>query len=193
MTTPALPVRHRLRALPVFPEIFPAFEADPAAWPESPADAFLGWLDEALDLQVVEPHAATLSTADASGNVTARTLILKDLQGDVWHFATHQDTRKVADLAENPSAALTFYWPETGRQVLVRGEARDLGDEASAEDFRQRPMAGTEIDPLWRAYGLEALSVEFWQADPERQHRRMVYSRASAAEPFSRSAADPGM
>lgn len=189
----SLSLRQRLRALPVFPEIFPPFEAGDGGWPEDPAEAFVAWLETAVDRQVVEPHAATLSTADADGAVSARTLILKDIVDNGWQFATHRGTRKVEDIEANPRAALTFYWPEVGRQVSVRGRVVRLDDETSAADYRQRPLAGTDVDPDWRAFAVVADYVEFWQASPDRAHRRIAYSRADESQPFERTDVEPRM
>jgi pyridoxamine 5'-phosphate oxidase len=33
------------------------------------------------------------------------------------------------------------------------------------------------VSPHWRAWCLEATTVEFWQADPGRRHRRLRYRR----------------
>ena len=62
----------------------------------------------------------TLSTVDAAGVPDTRVLILKDVDAGGWHFAISTVSRKGADLAAHPVAALTFYWPEVVRQVRVR-------------------------------------------------------------------------
>src|SRR5690606_29634828 len=48
---------------------------------------------------------------------------------------------KGRDLAANPHAALTFFWPELGRQVKVTGSATPAGPEVSRADFLARPDA----------------------------------------------------
>ncbi|KON72089.1 hypothetical protein M768_16650 [Cellulosimicrobium cellulans F16] len=152
--TPDRPsLRERLRALPVFGADLPGLDVDAA--PEEPSTLFVGWLDEAIGAGLPAPHAATLSTADASGRVDARTLILKDVDGDGWVFATRADSPKGVALAQNPNAALTFFWREHGRQVRVRGPVVPLGPEASAADFlarsdysRATALAGPQSAPL---------------------------------------------
>ncbi|WP_265522107.1 pyridoxine/pyridoxamine 5'-phosphate oxidase [Oerskovia flava] len=133
--TPSL--RERLRGAARLGADLPAF--DPRTAPRTPTRLFLTWLDDAIDAGVVLPHAATLSTADSRGQVDARTLLLKDVAPDVWFFATHRDSPKGRDLAENPRAAMTFFWRELGRQVRLTGPVAVQDPEAGAADFLARP------------------------------------------------------
>ncbi|MFN4002325.1 pyridoxamine 5'-phosphate oxidase family protein [Microcella sp.] len=169
-------LRDRLRALPAFAAELPSF--DPAAAPDRADELFLQWLDDALARGVAQPHACTLSTAGPTGHVTARTLILKDLVDGQWVFAGARSTRKGIDLAANPSAALTFYWPEVGRQVRVTGEVEELPSEVAAADWAARPAVTESHNPDWAAWALTPTEVEFWQARHDRQHVRHWYRSA---------------
>ena len=131
--------RQFLRALPDFPRLLPDF--DPATAPDDPAELFRQWLAEALAAGVPQPNACSLATADANGRPSSRMLILKNIDDDGWHFATSRKSRKGLELAENPSAALNFYWPQQGRQVRVAGAVVELSAEASAADWQARPAA----------------------------------------------------
>lgn len=167
------PLRDRLRALPDFPEDLPVF--DPARAPDDAAELFVQWLDEALAAGVHQPHAATLSTAGPTGHVTARTLILKDLLDGLWVFAGARSTRKGVDLAANPSAALTFYWPTRGRQIRVTGEVEELDSSVAAADWAARPGVTEPSNPDWAAWALQPTEIEFWQARADRRHVRHWY------------------
>lgn len=166
-------LRDRLRALPAFPEALPGF--DPTTAPDGAAELFLTWLDDALVRGVRQPQVFTLSTAGPTGRVTARTLILKDLVDGQWIFAGARSTRKGIDLAANPSAAMTFYWPELGRQVRVTGEVEELPSEVAAADWAARPAVTQSHNPDWAAWALAPTEVEFWQARHDRQHVRHWY------------------
>lgn len=162
-------LRERLRALPVFGPNLPGLDVDAA--PDDPGTLFVRWLDDAIDAGLPAPHAATLSTADASGRVDARTLILKDVDGDGWVFATRADSPKGVALAQNPNAALTFFWREHGRQVRVRGPVVPLDAETSAADFLDRSdfsrataLAGSQSAPL----ASRAAYREAWDAALDR-------------------------
>lgn len=132
--------RERLRALPTFGRPgLPVLDTDAA--PATPHELFVAWMDEAIEAGLLAAHAATLSTADAAGHVHARTLLVKDVTADGWWFASQSTSPKGRDLAANPHAALTFFWPELGRQVKVTGSAAPAGAEASRADFLARPDA----------------------------------------------------
>jgi pyridoxamine 5'-phosphate oxidase len=151
--TPTGPLRDILRSLPVF-GADPA-DFDPESVPGDPAELFARWLVEAIDVGIPEPHAMTLSTCDSDGRPDARTLILKDVDADGWWFATASHSAKGQQLASQPSAALTFYWPALARQVRIRGEVSVAARERSAADFRAPgvgaravALAGTQSAPL---------------------------------------------
>ena len=147
-------MREIVQGLPVFPAELPPF--DVAAAPADPVTLFLGWLADAAGARVLGPQVMTLSTADAAGRVTARVLICKDVDpGGRWYFASDAASGKGRDLAANPRAAATFYWPEHGRQIRLRGPATALEPAAGAADFlarhpgsRAAALAGHQSEPL---------------------------------------------
>ena len=170
-------LRDRLRALPDFPADLPVF--DSSVVPNDPVALFVEWLDEALAAGVLQPHAATLSTGGPTGHVTARTLILKDIVDGQWVFAGARSTRKGVDLAANPFAALTFYWPARGRQIRITGEVEELGSDVAAADWAARPALTEPTNPDWAAWALRPNEVEFWQARADRQNVRHWFRSGS--------------
>ena len=69
-------------------------------------------------------------------------LICRDVDGEGrWYFASSSASGKGRELAVNPGAALSFWWPQHGRQIRIRGAAGPAGSEASAADFLARPPA----------------------------------------------------
>jgi pyridoxamine 5'-phosphate oxidase len=127
----------------------------------------------------------TLSTVDAAGRPSARTLVLKDLANDNWQFASGATSRKGKELANTPWAALTFYWPLPGRQVRMRGVVVVAGEEDSARDFLGRSTAARAarlqrvpdfVLPEWTVYDVRADEVGFWQGDEHRDHTRLRYT-----------------
>jgi pyridoxamine 5'-phosphate oxidase len=168
-------LRSRLRTLRVFDGALPTFDTDDA--PEHPAELFLAWLTGAIDAGVREPHAMTLSTVDADGRPSSRVLILKGLADGQWQFATSRASRKGRELAHTPWAAASFYWPEQGRQVRLRGRVLDGGPEEAARDFLARPsgsraesLVGHQSEVLGDPAELDAALEEArarTQADPE--------------------------
>lgn len=130
-------IRDLLRAIPAVTGPLPGF--DPGAAPDDPVPLFVRWLATAVDGRVPEPHAMTLSTVDPAGRPSSRVLVCRDVDAaGAWYFATGAASPKARELRANPNAALTFYWPQQGRQIRVRGTAAPAGAEASARDFLAR-------------------------------------------------------
>ncbi|HET9972866.1 MAG TPA: pyridoxamine 5'-phosphate oxidase family protein, partial [Streptosporangiaceae bacterium] len=130
-------LRDMLRSQRAFPGQLPGF--DPRAAPQDPVTLFLRWLEAAIQAGVPAPQAMTLATADERGQPSSRVLICKDVDGEGrWHFASIAASGKGRDLAVNPAAALSFWWPQQGRQIRVRGAAVPAGERASAADFLAR-------------------------------------------------------
>ncbi|KAI8162701.1 hypothetical protein K4K54_005824 [Colletotrichum sp. SAR 10_86] len=132
-------VRTQLRNLKVLQGCLE--KCDFTTFPASPQEAFTRWLQEAVEAGVKEPHAMTLSTVDAQGCPDARVLILKNVDHRGWHFAIKADSPKGHQLSSNGHAALTFYWPDQGRQIRVRGRAYPLPVDESRRDFADRPSS----------------------------------------------------
>jgi pyridoxamine 5'-phosphate oxidase len=86
-----------------------------------------------------DANAMTLCTADAQGRPSSRTVLLKGADACGFIFFTNYDSRKGAELAANPNAALTFFWPELERQVCVAGTVSRLSREESEAYFKSRP------------------------------------------------------
>jgi pyridoxamine 5'-phosphate oxidase len=104
-----------------------------------PVVQFRRWLDDASAANLVEPSAMTLATAGADGVPSARMLLLRGVDQRGFVFYTNYESRKAAELAANPRAALVFWWGELQRQVRVEGRVQRTSHEESAAYFRTRP------------------------------------------------------
>ncbi|MHA7240365.1 pyridoxine/pyridoxamine 5'-phosphate oxidase [Arthrobacter sp. TMS1-12-1] len=208
MSDPGM-IRDIVRGVPVFPDEMPPF--DPEAAPDSPLPLFVEWLQRAVDDGVAAPHAVNLATVGEDGLPDARVVILKDLTPDGWQVASSSDSPKGRQLAGNPAAALTFFWPEAGRQIRIRGPVSTGTTEENDADFQRRhPVAralvlagsqsavvrsrgdvaaavaeqvhhieaeGGVASTTWTVFTVAPDAVEFWQADQERRHTRLLYTR----------------
>ena len=81
----------------------------------------------------------TLATATRSGRPSARTLLLRTFDNSGFVFYTNNYGRKGKELAENPQAALVFYWPRLGRQVRIEGRVVKVSPRESDSYFSSRP------------------------------------------------------
>jgi pyridoxamine 5'-phosphate oxidase len=104
-----------------------------------PVVQFGRWFDDANAANLVEPSAMTLATAGADGVPSARMVLLRGVDQRGFVFYTNYESRKAAELAANPRAALVFWWGELQRQVRVEGPVQRTSDEESAAYFRTRP------------------------------------------------------
>lgn len=106
---------------------------------DTPAGQFARWFGDAMEAGIAEPNAMVLATASATGEPSARTVLLKGHDSDGFRFFTNHTSRKGRDLAENPRASLVFPWHAIQRQVRVAGEVEFLSESESAAYFRSRP------------------------------------------------------
>ena len=83
--------------------------------------------------------AMTLATVDQQGRPSARVVLLKGADERGFVFFTNYDSRKGQELAENPHAALVFYWSDQERQVCIAGEVGKLPPAESDAYFKTRP------------------------------------------------------
>lgn len=105
-----------------------------------PVEQFAAWYRDALDAHVLTPDAMTLATASAECIPSARMVLLKSFDESGFVFYTNYLSEKGRELAENPHAALVFYWAELERQVRIAGLASKLSRAESAAYFQSRPI-----------------------------------------------------
>lgn len=132
---------------------------------ESDADAdplrqFRQWLDEAIRAEVPEPTAMTLATANADGRPSARIVLLKGLDDRGFVFFTNYESRKGADLAARPAAALAFFWKELERQVRIEGDVETVSDTENDAYYRSRPL-GSRIG-AWASPQSQPIDNRAW-------------------------------
>jgi len=100
------------------------------------------WYAQAQERGVAQPEAMTLATATPAGAPSARMVLLKGIDARGLIFFTNLDSRKAAELAANPRAALVLYWQPLRRQVRVEGRVERLSEAESAAYFATRPRGG---------------------------------------------------
>jgi pyridoxamine 5'-phosphate oxidase len=169
-----------------------------------PVAQLRAWLEEARGEGIELPEAMTLATATRDGAPSARTVLLKDVGERGLSFFTNYESRKGAELTENPRAALVLYWHVFGRQVRVEGgverlpaaesdsyfESRPPGSRRSAAVSPQSRVIGSREEleraatalgddvrrpESWGGYLLVPSLWEFWQHRLDRLHDRFRY------------------
>ncbi len=84
-------------------------------------------------------HAMTLATATSDGRPSARMVLLKEYDERGFVFFSNYDSQKGQELAENPQAALVFYWVQFHRQIRITGQISRVSAAESDNYFHSRP------------------------------------------------------
>ena len=121
----------------------------------------------------------TVSTIDADGFPHNRIVLLKKFNEKGFVFYTNYSSDKGKSLAKNSKVSLSFFWPTVERQVIVRGLAEKLSEEASDEYFKTRPR-GSQIG-AWVSHQSKAIEnreiLENRQKELEKEFENQLIKR----------------
>ena len=105
-----------------------------------PFAQFARWFDDARAAIKELPECMMLATASQEGEVSVRAVLLKEFDERGFVFYTNYNSRKGAQIHENPRAALAFWWPAPlDRQVRIEGAAVRVTEEESDVYWATRP------------------------------------------------------
>lgn len=104
-----------------------------------PIIQFSEWFGHAIEADLPEVNAMTLATVSPQGQPSARVVLLKDFGVEGFVFFTNYESVKGQHLAQNPRAALVFFWAELYRQVRLEGTIHKVSDKESDNYFATRP------------------------------------------------------
>ena len=105
-----------------------------------PIVLFNQWFEEALQAEVLDANAFTLSTISEGGRPDGRILLIKGVENGKFIFYTNYESKKGRDLAANPVASMTFYYKELNRQIRIEGTIEKCDDSTSDKYFSTRPI-----------------------------------------------------
>ncbi len=135
------------------------------------------WLAQAKAEGVPMPESVAFVTVGEDGRPSARTVLLKRLEGDALVFTSALWTRKARELSANPHVSLLFHWPSVGRQVHVAGRAVLAERSLAVELFSERDLShrvqtlvsrqGEPIDDLQPLRERHAHLLDVLEAPPE--------------------------
>ena len=107
---------------------------------KNPFEQFEKWFNDTIEAKIDLPDAMTLATSTTDGIPSARMVVLRGIDKKGFCFYTDYDSQKGLELAENPHAALVFYWRELDRQVRCNGTVEKMTSAESDEYFASRPI-----------------------------------------------------
>ena len=106
----------------------------------SPFQQFDKWFHQAIEAEVHEPNATVVSTVNAEGQPSSRTVLLKKYDDEGFVFFTNYESRKATELDSNPRISMLFPWYDLSRQVIINGKAEKISQAESASYFLSRPF-----------------------------------------------------
>jgi pyridoxamine 5'-phosphate oxidase len=115
--------------------------------PSRPLELWRRWLDDAEAAGIAEINAMVVSTVDADGTPSSRTVLCKAADDDGFVFFTNHRSRKGLAIASEPRVSLLFPWHPLARQVIVAGVASALGRADSEAYFASR-QRGSQISAV---------------------------------------------
>jgi pyridoxamine 5'-phosphate oxidase len=104
-----------------------------------PFAQFGRWFDEAKGAVKDLPETMMVATSTREGEVSVRAVLLKEFDQRGFVFYTNYNSRKAAQIHDNPRAALAFWWPPLERQVRIEGAVVRVTEEESDAYFGTRP------------------------------------------------------
>ena len=105
-----------------------------------PFQLFKVWLDEIeAAREVEEVNTMTVSTVGLDGFPKSRIVLLKEYDNEGFTFYTNYLSEKGKAIANNPRVCLSFFWPQSERQVIITGKAEKTSEEESDNYFKSRP------------------------------------------------------
>ncbi len=140
------------------------------------------WITAAEAADIFEPNAMVLSTIDADGSPSSRTVLLKglDVSGDAGtglEFVTNYLSRKGRALAAHDRVSLLFPWYGLKRQVIVTGVAKPTDGITSDAFFVRRPhgarlaaIASDQSEPVDSRETLDERMATLEVQYPEGEH-----------------------
>lgn len=190
----------------------PIHNQTPFSLPEAgndPVALFDCWFTEALQIDPQNAAVVALATAAPEARPSLRMVLLKEYNEAGFLFYSNHESRKGCELAQNPFAAMTFWWPAQEHQIRIEGTIKKISDAESDAYFATRPRESqlsawaspqssiieqpVSLDGLrkrfgtgpiprpanWGGFRLVPETFEFWQGRASRLHDRIRFIKTT--------------
>ena len=105
-----------------------------------PFELFEQWFNETeAEGGSGEVNAMTMSTIGLDGFPKSRVVLLKSYSADGFVFYTNFNSEKGKAIAQNPHVCLSFFWPSTERQVIIKGLVEKVDEKIATKYYHSRP------------------------------------------------------
>lgn len=116
--------------------------------PDDPIALFNTWFHETEAAGAGEEvNAMSIATHSDDGFPKTRIVLLKMFTEEGFVFFTNYASEKGRAIARDPRVCLSFFWPWTERQVIIKGIAEKVPAAVSDEYFSSRPV-GSQLGAL---------------------------------------------
>ena len=109
----------------------------------NPFELFANWYDLAIETEINDPNAMTLSTI-SNNRPSSRVVLLKSHDETGFVFYTNSNSKKGKSISENNYIALNFHWKTQNRQIRIEGQTEIVSSEIADSYFNSRPR-GSQI------------------------------------------------
>ncbi|MGB0882918.1 MAG: pyridoxamine 5'-phosphate oxidase [Vicingaceae bacterium] len=106
---------------------------------KNPIEQYGVWFEEAVNAQLLDPYAMSLTTVSDEGQPSTRIVYMRGIENEGFVFYTNYNSTKGKDLEVNNKVALNFFWGELERQVRVEGLVEKVSADVSDAYFNKRP------------------------------------------------------
>jgi pyridoxamine 5'-phosphate oxidase len=106
----------------------------------NPFSQFSSWWDEAVQSEIEEVNAMTLSTITNEGRPSSRIVLLKGFDAKGFVFFSNYNSSKAQQISSNSHVSLLFFWTELERQIRIDGVWSKVSAEESDAYFHSRPI-----------------------------------------------------
>jgi pyridoxamine 5'-phosphate oxidase len=144
---------------------------------KNPLAQFDVWYNEAMKCNIPDTNAMTLATCGKNGWPSARIVLLKGYSDHGFTFFTNYDSHKGRQLAENPHAALLFYWQCLDREVRIEGRVERVSALESDTYFHSRPhlsQVAAAASPQSLPIAEQALKERFHTLQAEYENQQVT-------------------
>lgn len=116
---------------------------------KQPFQLFSEWFEEELTLTTASiTTTVCLSTIGLDGFPNARFVSFKEIIDNSFIITGSLNSRKGFEIEKHNKVALTFWWPETERQIRVQGEASKITEQLADLYFYKRSAHSQAVSAI---------------------------------------------
>lgn len=137
---------------------------------------------ERAEAHQIDTAPITLATTDASGQPSARMVLLRGVDERGFTFFTNFNSRKGRELDANPKAALCIHWVALDEQIRIEGTVERVSDSEADAYFGTRPR-GSQLG-AWASEQSQVLLSRETLEERYREIERQFEDRPVTRPPF---------